>query len=380
LILAAVLMMLAGFSYGATEVIVDGVGADRATALNDAQRNAIATVVGQVVDSQTLVSNYALVSDRILTSSTGYLKTYQVENEGPDASGYRVRIRAVVETANITNDINAIAVLSAKRDNPRFIVLPDPSPLGEKFDPSDDAVKQAALGIREYLSERQLVVIDAPAYNVKTGMTSPSAMRDLSMWGAGLGAEYVVYFSVQGMPSGSGRTFKKATAMVDVSIVHTGTYQVVAQEEGKAIGSDREEKIAYRKAGRNAGKNAAEAALDQVLQNWARGGSTAGNVINLTIQNVEGNVAHEFEEMLQRSGSVKMSQMTKLDNKVATFKVTLDGGLSDMANALGSICSEKKWNWALVASDGSSLTYQIPFEVKMMKDEVKAEATMDMSE
>jgi len=372
--------MTAGFSYGATEIVVDGVGVDRATALNDAQRAAIATVVGQVVDSQTLVSNYALVSDRILTSSTGYLKTYQVESEGPDAAGYRVRIRAVVETANLTNDINAIAVLSAKRDNPRFIVLPDPSPLGEKFNPTDDAVKQAAMGIREYFSEHQLVVIDAPAYNIKTGMTSPSAMRDLSMWGAGLGAEYVVYFSVTGMPSGSGRTFKKATAMVDISIVHTGSYQIVAQKEGKAIGSDREEKLAYRKAGRLAGQHAAENALDLVLQNWARGGTTAGNVINLTIQNIDGNIAHEFEDMLKRSGTVKLSQMTKLDNKVATFKITLDGGVYDLASALGSVCDEKSWDWALVASDGSSLTYQVPFDVKAVKDEAKEEATKQMSE
>ncbi|HEB84168.1 MAG TPA: hypothetical protein ENI92_04115, partial [Bacteroidetes bacterium] len=275
----AVALALAAFALSATaaEVVVDGYGSDRAGAVSDAQRNAVATVVGQYIEGSSLVANFALVSDRILSSTQGYLTSFQVIEEGAGPAGYHVRARAVVETKSIRDDINAIAVLRASRGNPRFIVVPDPNPLSEAFRISDPAVGETQKGIIEYLSERQFEVIQAPMYSAAVATGSPGMLKDLSLFGAGLGAEYAVYFSVLGREQGAGRTFKKAMALVDLSVVHTGSYRIVAQVEGRAEASDRAGmEFAYRKAARSAAKEAAGKALDLVLADWSRAGSTAG--------------------------------------------------------------------------------------------------------
>ncbi|MFH0883271.1 MAG: hypothetical protein V2A56_09825 [bacterium] len=357
-------MIAATVVFGATEVVVDGVGADRETALLDAQRNAVATVVGQMVDSKTLVANYALVSDKILTSSSGYVKTYQVVTEGADPAGYRVRIRAVIETGSIRNDVNAIAVLSARQGNPRFIVVPDPSPTASAFKPGDPAVDQAKRGVQEYLAERQLQVIEAPAYNVTTGLLSPAALKDLSIWGAGLGAEYVVYYSVQADQKQAGRTFKKAEASVDLNVVHTGSYRIVAQVSGQAMGSDKDAGDAVRKAAREAGKNAAGKVVDLVLADWSRTGTTAGQTITLAINNIQGNDLQAFEDALQQTGMVKQVMRRDFKNGSASLQVMLDGGPSDLGAAVAEVLGDKGWNWALTGGDSQSLTYTVPEEVK----------------
>lgn len=362
------LFFVASAAMAATEIVVDGVGPDREAALRDAQRNAVSTVVGQVVDSRTLVANYNLVSDRILTSSQGYLKTYQVIEEGANTAGYRVRIRAVVEQASIRDDVNAIKVLSAKRGNPRFIVMPDPSPAADAFRPGDPIVGQAANGVQSFLVQRQLEVLSAPAYNMTTGLTSPAAMRDLSMWGAGIGAEYVVYYSVVGFKEAGGRTFKKATAVVNLTVVHTGTYRVVAQAEGRGLGTDQNEALAYRAAGKIAGENGMAKALDQVLADWSNSGTTGGNVLSLSIENVKGMDLQAFEEALKRSGSVNMVERRSFRDGTATLQVTLDGNAFDLGDAVGQVMAEKGWSWALSAADGSSVTYRVPEEVSLLDE------------
>ena len=357
-------MITATVAFGATEVVVDGIGADRGTALLDAQRNAVATVVGQMVDSKTLVSNYALVSDKILTSSSGYVTTYQVVSEGADPSGYRVRIRAMVDAGSIRNNVDAIAVLSASQGNPRFIVVPDPSPTSGAYKSTDPAIDQAKRGVQEYLAERQLQVIETPGYNVTTGLLSPAALKDLSMWGAGLGAEYVIYYSVHADQKSSGRTFKKAEATVDLNVVHTGSYRIVAQVEGQAMGSDKDTGDAIRKAAREAGKNAAGKVVDQVLADWSRSGTTAGQTITLVINDIQGNDLQAFEDALNLTGMVKQVNRRDFSNGVAALQVMLDGGPRDLGAAVAEVLSDKGWNWALTGSDSQSLTYTVPEEVK----------------
>ncbi len=355
--------LLAALPLSAAEVTVDGTGADRKAAILDAQRNAVATVVGQAVDSRTLVANFALVSDRILTSTQGYIRSYEVLEEETAPGGYRVRIRATIESASIRDDINAIAVLRASRGNPRFIVVPDPGPAGDALQASDPAVDAAARGISEYLSERQFEVVQAPRFATTSASGSPAMLKDLAFHSAGLGAEYAIYYSVTAIRKGAGRTFKQATAIVDLAVVHTGTYRVVAQVEERADGADRDAmEFAYRKAARQAAGIAAAKAVDLVLADWSRSGTTAGATFMLTLRNVKGGELESFEEALRRNGRVKSANRRTYADLVATIAVTVDGDLRDLGEAVSMVIAEKGWDWALTASDGSSLTYGVPEE------------------
>ncbi len=353
-------LLLVGSALGqGVEVTVDGMAGDRETALEDAKRNAVATAVGQAVNSRTLVQNYALVNDRILTSASGYVESYEVVDEGAWANGYKVRIRALVREENLLRDLDAIKVLSAARGNPRFVVIPDPDPAAEKFDPADPVVGQAAQGIRQALVDKGVIVIQAPGYSMNRDLTSPAGLRDLSEWGAGLGAEYVIYYSVLGLQEEGGRTFKRSTALVDLSIVDTGTYQMVAQVEGRAVGADRNEQIAYREAGELAGKNAAHEALERVLAEWSRTGTTAGQTLTLIVENIQGPEVAEFGDRLTVTGVVNSVDMKSLTDGIATFQIMLDGTKADLGAAVNDVLQDLGWTGGLTAAGPQSLTYTL---------------------
>ena len=114
------------------EVLAEGMaalpargGADiaRDQALNDALRKAVEQGVGTLINSETQVENFALLSDRIYSQSTGYVSSYRVITEGLEGALYRVVVRAKVKTADIEDDLAAIGILLLQQGRPRVMVV-----------------------------------------------------------------------------------------------------------------------------------------------------------------------------------------------------------------------------------------------------------------
>jgi hypothetical protein len=123
-------MMRAPTTPPATEITVTGVGtilnndvaAERDQALDDAMRNAVEQGLGTYIKSETLVQNFQLVDDRILSWSAGYVKKYDILSEGKKTDVYEVQIRALVNLADLRADDGALAALIEK-ENPRVMVM-----------------------------------------------------------------------------------------------------------------------------------------------------------------------------------------------------------------------------------------------------------------
>ena len=92
---------------GTSVVFAEGVGTTQNEALRDAFRNAVQRVVGVFVDSETLVKNDAIISDKVLTFSDGAIKKYE-ELESSDNKGlFRVKIKAAVEGRKVAARLEA---------------------------------------------------------------------------------------------------------------------------------------------------------------------------------------------------------------------------------------------------------------------------------
>lgn len=93
------------------EVIGKGYGMTREEALDDACRNAVECAVGLWVDSETLVENFELKKDEILTQSNGYIVPDGVEImwEGPSSRGHCIQIKAKVKVQEIAHSLRDIA-------------------------------------------------------------------------------------------------------------------------------------------------------------------------------------------------------------------------------------------------------------------------------
>ncbi len=116
---------------GGVEITVTGLGsilagdvsAARDKAIDDAMRKAVQQALGTNIKSETLVKNFQLVEDRILSWSSGYVTKYDIVREGAGKYGtYEVEMRALVNLNDLKGDDNALAELLDK-ENPRVMVL-----------------------------------------------------------------------------------------------------------------------------------------------------------------------------------------------------------------------------------------------------------------
>jgi hypothetical protein len=123
----------------ATEITVVGVGsilnndaaAARDQAIDDAMRKAVQQALGTFIKSETLVQNYQLVDDRILSWSAGYVKKYDIVREGKvPIDTYEVQMRATVNLSELRLDDDALAALIEK-ENPRVMVMIAEQNIGE---------------------------------------------------------------------------------------------------------------------------------------------------------------------------------------------------------------------------------------------------------
>jgi len=95
----------------------------RDAAINDALRNAVEQGVGTYISSETTVEQMTLVEDRIYSESRGYIKSYEIIEEGVREGIYQVKISAVVKMEQLAEELESIGLLIRKKQNPRVMVV-----------------------------------------------------------------------------------------------------------------------------------------------------------------------------------------------------------------------------------------------------------------
>lgn len=106
----------------AQEVVVDGIGVDKNSAIRDAMRNAVENVVGTFVDSNTLTHNAVVELDEIYTNSQGFVKNIAVLKESSNSKGYFVTARIDVDTNPNSQLMDKLSML-AQLNDPRIAVV-----------------------------------------------------------------------------------------------------------------------------------------------------------------------------------------------------------------------------------------------------------------
>ena len=140
----SIFVLLAAFSASAQEsktVAAEGVAAiqngqtdiARDAALEDAQKRAVEQAIGILIDSQTQVENYQLISDKILSQTKGYIKKYTVSGEVTEGTLLRVRINAEVSLGKLGDDLSGIGILLGQMHKPRTLVMIAEQNIGQEI-------------------------------------------------------------------------------------------------------------------------------------------------------------------------------------------------------------------------------------------------------
>jgi hypothetical protein len=104
---------------GTWKIVKEDLGEARDGAVLDAKRNAVDQVGSRVIAS-TVVENFELVKDRIITKADGYVHRYDILEEGKSGSNFRVKIQADVSSSSLIDDATLIY---NEMDKPRLMVV-----------------------------------------------------------------------------------------------------------------------------------------------------------------------------------------------------------------------------------------------------------------
>ena len=113
---------------GVAAVVNDDVAVARDRAIDDAKRKAVEQVAGTQVSAETITENFQLVEDKIYSRASGFVRKYEIVSELKEEGGvYRVRIKAVVDTKAIADNLDQLFAVK-----PRVIVMVAEQNVGSK--------------------------------------------------------------------------------------------------------------------------------------------------------------------------------------------------------------------------------------------------------
>jgi len=257
------------------------------TAKKAALREAVEEGIGVLLSSQTLVENFVVLEDHILTSTSGYVRSYKIVDRGPmDSMTYRVTVDATVELGALHRSIEALDLLIESAGNPYIIIL-RPSSIDRNAERTNLAIDTI---LRETLEEASAQFNFMVAPVEFTGKT----VEDAARYGLGNGADIVIR-AFPKISRGSDKTIPFSTVSIEGLGLHTAIVELnldaLWTDTGelfsshitskRAAGSSKEE--AELKALVNSGRTLADSLVIDLAENW-RQKVYSGRLVRLIIK------------------------------------------------------------------------------------------------
>ena len=350
-LLFSVFWVSPSYSQQITTITVEGIGAvvkgdlaiAKDNALNDALRKAVEQAVGTLVQAQTLVDKYQLISDEIYTKSQGYIKKYTIISERPDLNQgiLKVTIQANVSIGDIRNDLNAIGLLIERKGKPRMMVI------------IDEKIGGAESGYSANLSESETVIIQKfteKGFNfvdeatVKKNMKRNMALQAIggddnaaASIGLEYGAEVVIIGSAVAKLAGkgiAGTEMKSIHASITARAIRADTGEIISSASEKGAIAHLDETAGGALAIKKAGEKIAFSLIDQIIAKWSGevGGQTT---VQLTVSGIDFVSLNKFKTIIQSQvrGVLKLNQRS-FTAGVAVIDVETKTNAQSMAEEL----------------------------------------------
>ncbi len=330
---------------GIAAIIDNDVGAARDRALEDARRKAVEKVVGVMVDSETLVENFQLVSDKVYSQSAGYICGEEIKNERQDEYNYYVTIHACVAQGNLEDNLLAIGICLRRLENPRTMLMIAEQNVGQNhyhgwWDRGSD-LSLVEQKLMEAFNEKGFPLIDP---NVASGnirvtkaISGEPDPNDAVKVGKSFNAEYVVAGKATATCRGKDQYgFYSCYANITTRIVKVDNGRIFgsASARGKSAHIDQHESGV--RALKKAAEEVAPALIKKVTLRCEKE-TTGGNEFKLTLSGV-GSVSdlRSFIENVEGIRGVEnVSRRTYGDGK-AVVEVKYKGRAGDLAQQIES--------------------------------------------
>jgi len=158
---------------GRAKIFNNNEGSARNQALRNALRDAVQQGVGLLLDSQTIVKNWAVIRDEVYSSARGYVKNYTVLKDEKQNDVWYIEIDAEVASADIKDKLSDLRILHQKMGNKRLMVIYRPEH-PDALDPKHSAVLSALTVIPGELNQSGFRVFDQRSLGHITSKISQS--------------------------------------------------------------------------------------------------------------------------------------------------------------------------------------------------------------
>jgi hypothetical protein len=283
----------------------------RDAALEDAQKRAVEQAIGILIDSQTQVENYQLISDKILSQTKGYIKRYNVVGETTDGSLLRIRINAEVSLSRLTDDLTGIGILLGQMHKPRTIVMIAEQNIGQEWyawwwGPHASRTEMSVVEntFADVFAQKGFEFIDHATALKEFRITSPYKVQDLTATqattlGNEVDAEVVIVGKALSKLYGEiGGGMKSAQADLSVKAVRTDTGQIIAVVTTHGAAVHISEETAGIEALKKAAQTASDEMMEKILAVYSReAGSTRS--VNITINGLNKTQFVKFKDVLK---------------------------------------------------------------------------------
>jgi hypothetical protein len=353
-------------------LVTTGIGPTQREALMAAQRKAVEQGVGVLVDSQSLTENLELVEDKIFSRSRGYVKHFTViSQKEQDDGNWKVVIECEVAVDKIKTSLNALGILRDKMGNPRIMIVYDPTitdGIRQKYHP---VISEAYEGIVEYLAEREFTIIGKKVFDqsILPEVTSPEKLnKEYTQLGLRKKAEYLLVYNIKPQDQEATNTFKKGWVMISARIINTSSGQILATQNKKVIGVDKDSlDFALRKAGRKGGKLAAKFLEQKLVKRWQTD-TVSGRTVVLELINIHDfSLLVEFKTELKKAFGVKIVTLRNSTSSTAEYEITYVGDIDTLKESTYNILKKMGLKANVPTSTGDRIEIELKVDAPQKK-------------
>jgi hypothetical protein len=338
---------------GNGSIIGNDVAHAKDDAVEDALRKAVEQTLGTMIQAESLVENAMLIEDRILSKTEGYVQKYSIVKEGKAAPDmYEVTVKALVKTADLKSDLDAIATLLRRKNMPRLVVIIQEQNVGETPDAAhlisaDLNTAETAL-MDAFMAKGFRFVDDATVQRNLTNAKAAAILEGNAVQAAALGKKTGAEFVLSGKALAKttevevyGTKIRSQQATVTVRAVRAGTGDVVAVSTAQGKYSHIDDVAGGTLAIQKACATVSQDLIAKIISKWS-GEVSSGTAITLNVKNVA-----DFAQLSNFKGTLPLvvrgvQSVVQRDfhDGYATLEINFKDKAEDMAQRLSTASFE----------------------------------------
>jgi len=320
-------------------VVGEGMGMTRDAALSGAKRDAVEKGVGVVIASETMVKNFQVAEDRILSKANGFVKTFSElsSTQGPDGL-WTIRISAEVTDIldELVKDQLALDLLLSWVRHPRFMIMI------EEINIDDSNSTVAATEIGRLLGAKGFDLVSAAqSETLRQRNVDLANLQGNASAAAGIAAELGAEYLIMGNATSKAVTHPmlgsrlSGQANITAQVIRADNAQIIAQETFHGKSTHIDANTAGVTALKQAGAKLSEYLMSETVKRWSLEQSNA-RVLTLKISGLSYQTRRDVVNFLTGGAvdGVKSVDQRSYAAGLLTLAVEYTGSNEDLGMAI----------------------------------------------